>query len=59
MRDGVVDAALVVDVQGWSDKVHERRPEPAECTDGAFPVLDGPGVAAGNGDGRPEVQLAR
>ena len=40
-----------------SDQVHERRPELAERTDGTLPVLDGPGVAAGNGDGRPEVQL--
>ena len=42
MGDGVVDAALVVDVQGGSDKVHERGPEFAKRTDGTLPVLDGP-----------------
>ena len=57
MGDGVVEAALVVDVQGGSDKVHERRPELAERADGTLTVLDGPGVAAGDGDGRPEVQF--
>jgi hypothetical protein len=55
--DGVVGAALMVDVHGGSNKVHERRPELAERTDRPLAVLDGPGVAAGEGDGRPEVQL--
>ena len=57
MGDGVVDAALVVDVQRGSDEVHERRPELAERTDGALTVLDGSAVAAGHRDGRPEVQV--
>src|SRR4029453_264841 len=57
MRDGVVDAALVVDVERGSDQIHERPPELAERTDGDLTVLDGPGVAADHGDGRPEVQL--
>ena len=57
MGDGVVDAALMVDVQGGPDQVHERGPELAERADGALTVFDGSGVAAGHGDGRPEVQL--
>src|SRR5262249_47772020 len=56
VRDGVIDAALVVDVEGGPGQVCERGPELAERTDGALPVLDGSGVAAGDGDGRPEVQ---
>src|SRR4029453_9457934 len=57
MGDGVIDAALVVDVEGGFDQVHERRSELAERTDGALTALDGPGIAAGDGDGRPEMQL--
>ena len=57
VRDGVVDAALMVDVQRGSDQVHERCSELAERTDGTLTVLDGSGVAAGHRDGRPEVQL--
>ena len=40
--DGVVDAALVVDVQGGSDQVHERGPELAERTDGTLTSSTGP-----------------
>jgi hypothetical protein len=50
MRDGVVDAALMVDVQRGSYQIHERSSTMAERTDGALPVLDGSGVAAGNRD---------
>src|SRR4029453_9905300 len=57
MGDGVVDAALMVDVQRGSDQIHERGPELGERTDGALTVLDGSGVAAGNRDGGPEVQV--
>src|SRR4029453_1175764 len=57
MGDGVVDAALMVDVQRGSDQVHQRGPELAERTDGTRTVFDGPGVAAGHGDGRPEVEV--
>src|SRR4029450_6588277 len=56
MGGGVVDAAPVGDVQGGSDQIHERGPELAERADGALTVLDGSGVAAGHGDGRPEVE---
>ena len=56
MGDGVVDAALMVDVQGGSDQIHERGPELAERTDGTLTVFDGSGVAAGHRDGRPEVE---
>jgi len=37
--DGVVEAALVVDVPRWSDKVHERSSELAEGPDSALPFL--------------------
>src|SRR5918994_7351957 len=57
MRDGVVDAALMVDVQRGSDQIHERSSELAERPDGMLTVLDGSGVAAGHRDGWPEVQL--
>src|ERR671918_722923 len=57
MGDGVVNAALVVDVPRGSDEVDEWRPELAERTDDTLTVLDGPGVAAGHRDGRPEVQF--
>src|SRR4249919_1373643 len=57
MGDGAADAALVVDVESGFHKVHQRRPELAERMDGALAVLDRPGVAAGDGDGRPEVQF--
>ena len=57
MGDGVVDGALVADVQGGSDQVHERFPELAERTDGTLTVFDGSGVAAGHGDCRPEVEV--
>jgi hypothetical protein len=57
MGDGVVDAALVVDVPRGSDQIHERRPELAERADGALTCLHGSGVAAGHRDGWPEVQL--
>ena len=57
MGDGVVDAALVVDVPAGSDQVHERGPEPAERTDGTLTLLDRSGVAAGHGDRRPEVEV--
>src|SRR4029453_6709768 len=56
-RDGVVDAALMVDVQRGSDQIHERSPKMAEPADGTLTCLHGSGVAAGNRDGRPEVQL--
>lgn len=57
MGDGVVDAALMVDVQGGADQIHERGPELAERTDGTLTVWDGSGVTAGHGDCRPEVQV--
>src|SRR5512132_3996016 len=57
MGDGVVEAALVVDVPRGSDEVDEWRPELAERTDGALTCLDGSGVAAGHRDGWPEVQV--
>ncbi len=57
MGDGVVEAALMVDVQGGSDQIHERGPELAERTDGTLTVFDGSGVAAGHGDRRPEVEV--
>ena len=47
----------MVDVQGGSDQIHERGPELAERTDRTLPVFDGSGVAAGDGDGRPEVEV--
>ena len=47
----------MVDVQRGSDQIHERCSELAERTDGTLTVLDGSGVAAGNRDGWPEVQL--
>ena len=55
--DGVVDAALMVDVQGGTDQIHERGPELAQRTDGTLTVFDGSGVAAGDGDCRPEVEV--
>ena len=55
--DGVVEAALMVDVQGGSDQIHDRGPELAECTDGPLTVVDGSGVAAAHGDCRPEVKV--
>ena len=55
--DAVVETALMVDVEGGSDQIHERGPELAERTDGTLTVLDGSGVAAGHGDGRPEVEV--
>ena len=57
MRDGVVDAALMVDVQRGSDQIDERSSVLAERAEGTLAVLDGSGVAAGHRDGRPEVQL--
>ena len=57
VRDAVVETALMVDVGGGPDQVHERGPEPAERTDGPLTVLDGSGVAAAHGDGRPEVEV--
>ena len=57
VRDGVVDAALVIDVERGSDQVHERRPELAERTNDAFTVLHPSGVAAAHCDRRSEVQL--
>src|SRR6266511_1706191 len=57
MRDGVVDAALMVDVQRGSDQIHERSSELAERTDATLTCLHRSGVADGNRDCRPEVQL--
>jgi hypothetical protein len=57
VRDGVVEAALVVDVQGGSDQVHERSSELAERTDSTLPCLHRSGIAAGHRDGWAEVQL--
>ena len=57
MGDGVVEAALMVDVQGGSDQIHDRGPELAEGTDGPLTVVEGSGVAAAHGDGRPEVKV--
>src|SRR6266498_4205382 len=57
MRDGVVDAALMVDVQRGSDQIHERSSELAERTDGTLTCLHRSGVAAGNRDCRIEVEL--
>ena len=55
--DDVVDASLMVDVRGGFDQVHERRPELAERTDRTLTLFDRPGIAAADGDGRPEVQF--
>src|SRR5262249_56101815 len=57
VRDGVVDAALVIDVERGPDEVHERAPELAERTNGSFTFVHGSGVTAGDRDRRPEVQL--
>jgi hypothetical protein len=57
MGNGVVKTALVVDVAGQSDKVHQRPPKLAERTDGPFTILDRPGVATADGDGRPKMQF--
>ena len=54
--DGVVDAALMIDVQRGSDQIHERSSKMAERTDRTLTVFDGSGVAAGNRGG-PEVQV--
>ena len=55
--DGVIEAALVIDVECGSDQVHQRGPELAERTNDTFTVHHGSGVAAGYGDRRSEVQL--
>ena len=39
MRDGVVDAALMVDVQARADQIHERCSEVAELSDGTLQYL--------------------
>ena len=57
VRDGVVDAALVIDVERGSDQVHERGPELAERTNSTFTVIHGSGIAAGHRDRRSEVEL--
>ncbi|HEU0214988.1 MAG TPA: hypothetical protein VFR13_12930 [Jiangellaceae bacterium] len=57
MRDGAVDAALVIDVERGSDQVHERGTELAKRTNDTFTVVYGSGVAAGHRDRRSEVQL--
>ena len=57
MRDGVVDAALVVDIERGSHQVDERSPELAERPDGTLTFLHGSGVAAAHRDGWPEAQL--
>jgi hypothetical protein len=56
MGDGVVYAALMVDVQRGSDQIHERGPELAERAHRTLTVFDGPRVAAAHGDGRPEME---
>ena len=48
----------MVDVEGGSDQVDERRPELAERADGTLTVFDRPGVAAGDSDGRSEVEVS-
>src|SRR5262245_35853639 len=57
VRDGVVEAGLVIDVERGSDQIYERGAEPAERANDTFTVLQGSGVAAAHRDRRPEVQL--
>ena len=43
--------------RGIARKVNERRPETAEGSHRTLAVFNGAGVAAGDGDGRPPVQV--
>ena len=56
VKDGVVEAALEGGVRRGCEEVNERRPEPAQGPR-TLAVLDRAGVAAGDGDGRPPVQV--
>ena len=53
----LVDAALESDVRPGREQVDERRPEPAEGPNRTLAVFDGAGVTAGDGDGRPPMQV--
>ena len=57
MRDGVIEDALLVDVQRRSDQIQERRSELAQRVDGTLAVFDGSRVAAADRDCGPEVKV--
>jgi hypothetical protein len=57
VENGVVDAALEGGVRRGCEQLDERRPEPAEGPHRTLAVFDGACVAAGDGDGRPPVQV--